>query len=107
MIIRTWRGAVRAEDADRYLDYLRRTGLASYANTLGNHGFGVWRRTILNGAAIELLVWSRWSSMDAVRAFAGDAVDRAVFYPEDEHFLIDRDDFVSHYELAEEESARE
>src|SRR5919106_7014307 len=36
MIARTWRGAVRAEDADAYLDYLEATGLKEYRATPGN-----------------------------------------------------------------------
>ena len=36
MIARTWRGAVRAEDSDAYLEYLNQTGLAEYGNTPGN-----------------------------------------------------------------------
>jgi hypothetical protein len=39
--------------------------------------------------------------LDAVRAFAGDEVDRAVFYAEDDRFLVDREFSVVHYRLAE------
>jgi hypothetical protein len=38
--------------------------------------------------------------MDAVKAFAGDDPERAVFYPEDDRFLIERDLTVAHYEVA-------
>jgi hypothetical protein len=37
--------------------------------------------------------------MDAVRAFAGDDPERAVFYPEDDRFLVDRELTVSHYTI--------
>jgi hypothetical protein len=30
MIVRIWRGATRAEDADAYAEYLRRTGVKEY-----------------------------------------------------------------------------
>ena len=36
MIARTWTGAVRAADADAYLQYLHRTGFPEYAATPGN-----------------------------------------------------------------------
>jgi hypothetical protein len=39
--------------------------------------------------------------MDAVRRFAGDEPERAVYYPEDDRFLIDREDMVSHFEIIE------
>jgi hypothetical protein len=32
-----------------------------------------------------------------VRTFAGPDIERAVFYPEDDRFLIDRDEHVTHY----------
>ena len=42
---------------------------------------------------------SHWESLGAVRAFAGDDVEKAVFFPEDERFLVDREVTVSHYEI--------
>jgi hypothetical protein len=45
-------------------------------------------------------MYTTWESMDAIRAFAGDDPEQAVFYPEDDRFLIDRDLTVAHYEVA-------
>lgn len=97
MIVRTWRGATRVEDAGAYLDYLRETGFAEYAGTPGNRGVLALRRVVRDRA--EFLLLSFWDSEDAIRGFAGDDIERAVFYPEDDRFLIDRDDHVDHYEL--------
>lgn len=97
MIARTWRGSVRADDAESYLDYLRQTGLASYAATPGNLG-AVTLRRIIDGRA-EFLLISFWESEEAIRGFAGDDPERAVFYPEDERFLIERDERVHHFEV--------
>jgi heme-degrading monooxygenase HmoA len=97
MIARTWRGATRAEDADTYLDYLHRTGLAEYRKIEGNRGVLALRR-IQDGQA-EFLLVSFWESKNAVRQFAGDEIGRAVFYPEDERFLIQGDEHVDHYEV--------
>ena len=38
MIARTWRGVVRADDAEAYAEYIRATGIAEYATTPGNRG---------------------------------------------------------------------
>ena len=97
MIARTWRGATQAQDADSYLDYLHRTGLAEYRKVEGNRGVIALRR-IERGRA-EFLLISLWESESAIRRFAGDDIGRAVFYPEDERFLIDRDEHVAHYEV--------
>lgn len=97
MIARTWRGSTKAENADAYLRYLRQTGLAEYRKTAGNRGVLALRR-IVNDRA-EFFLISLWESREAIQRFAGDEVEKAVFYPEDERFLVDRDDRVSHYEV--------
>lgn len=97
MIVRCWRGATRAADADRYLDYLERTGLAAYRGTAGNHGALALRR-IVDGRA-EFLLVSLWDSMESVRRFAGDEPTRAVFYPEDDRYLVSRETEVTHFDL--------
>jgi hypothetical protein len=40
---------------------------------------------------------SFWDSRESIVAFAGDDIDRAVFYPEDDRFLIDRETTVKHF----------
>jgi heme-degrading monooxygenase HmoA len=99
VIARTWRGWTRREDADAYLEYLRETGLKEYRQTPGNRG--AWALQRDDGDRTEIITLSFWDSLDAVRAFAGDDVDRAVFYPEDDRFLVDRELTVVHYRLAE------
>jgi len=97
MIARTWRGATRAEDAESYLDYLHRTGLAEYRKVEGNRGVLALRR--VRAGRAEFLLVSLWESEDTIRQFAGEPIDQAVFYPEDEQFLIERDEHVDHYEV--------
>jgi heme-degrading monooxygenase HmoA len=99
MLARTWRGATRADDAERYLDYLRTTGLADYARVPGHRRTLTLRRA--DGDRAEFLIVTLWDSMDAVRRFAGDEPGRAVFYPEDDRFLVARDDHVTHYEVVD------
>lgn len=97
MIARSWAGATRAEDADAYVDYLHTTGLAEYQATPGNRGVLALRR--IAGGRAEFLLVTLWDSEDAIRRFAGDDIGRAVFYPEDERYLVARDERVRHYEV--------
>lgn len=99
MIVRTWRGETRPEDADSYVEYQKATGLKGYRETEGNFGAVMLRRHLEN--TVEFLFISLWESMDAVRRFAGDDYGRAVFYPGDEAYLVRRDLYVSHYQVAE------
>jgi heme-degrading monooxygenase HmoA len=97
MIARTWRGATKAEDAEAYLHYLHETGFRGYRETPGNLG-ALGLRRIADGRTAFLVV-SFWESEDAIRAFAGDDIERAVFYPEDDRFLVERDEHVTHFQV--------
>ncbi|MDQ3646732.1 MAG: hypothetical protein M3345_07335 [Actinomycetota bacterium] len=97
MIARTWRGQTTAEDADPYVDYQRGTGVTAYRETEGNLGALMLRRPLEN--SVEFLFISLWESFDAVRRFAGEDYERAVFYPADDVFLVAKDPHVEHYEV--------
>jgi heme-degrading monooxygenase HmoA len=97
MIARFWSGAVRIDDADAYADYIRETGFSEYGQTPGNQGAWLLRRD--DGDRTEFITYSLWDSLDAIRGFAGDDIEAAVYYPEDERFLIEQDDRVKHYEI--------
>ena len=97
MIARIWRGAVRPEDADAYGAYISETGLAGYTATPGNRG--AWLLRLDEPARTEFVTFTLWESLEAIRGFAGDDVDAAVYYPEDDRYLIERDLTVKHYEV--------
>jgi len=97
MIARIWRGTVREADKDTYYEYLKKTGLREYAATPGNRGVYTLRR-VANGQC-EFLLLTLWESWDAIRTFAGPDYEQAVYYPEDDKFLLDRGPHVLHYEL--------
>jgi heme-degrading monooxygenase HmoA len=98
MIARTWRGAVRADDAEAYADSIRATGIAAYAATPGNRGSYLLYR--LDGERAEVLTVSFWESLDAIHGFAGNDIERAVFYPEDDRYLVERDLVAHHWVIA-------
>jgi len=98
VIARTWRGAVKREDAEAYADYIDATGIAAYVATPGNRGAWMLRRDL--GELTEFVTFSLWDSLDAVKAFAGEDYETAVFYPEDDRFLVERDLKSTHYEVA-------
>ena len=99
MIARIWRGITRLDDKDIYYDYLLKTGLSEYKETKGNRGVRVLRRVFDN--KVEFLLITLWDSWDAIKAFAGEDYERAVYYPEDKKFLLDLDPHVTHYEVLE------
>ena len=96
-IARTWTGATRASDAESYLDYLRKTGLREYGGTPGNEGVLALRR--IDGDRAEFTIVSLWHDESAVAGFAGAEPRQAVFYPEDDRFLVRRDETADHHEV--------
>jgi heme-degrading monooxygenase HmoA len=101
MIARVWRGLVRAEDADDYAAYVQQTGIESYLQTPGNQGAWLLRRA--DGDRVEIVTLSFWDSERSIEAFAGQDIDRAVYYPEDERYLLKRDPTVLHYQVPDAE----
>ncbi|MDB4909666.1 MAG: antibiotic biosynthesis monooxygenase [Gemmatimonadetes bacterium] len=97
MIARSWHGRVPESKGEAYYAYLLRTGLADYASTPGNRGVRVLRRT--SGGVTEYLLTTLWDSIEAIKAFAGEDYERARYYPEDDEYLLEREELVMHYEL--------
>ncbi|MBZ0281515.1 MAG: antibiotic biosynthesis monooxygenase [Anaerolineae bacterium] len=97
MIARTWHGVVPAAKADAYWDYLNLTGLPEYRATTGNKGVTVLRRT--EGDVTHFLLITLWESVEAIKAFAGEDYEKAKYYPKDETFLLEKEPFVTHYEV--------
>ena len=97
MIVRMWHGVTLESKADQYLDYLKATGVKEYRAIEGNRGVQVLR-SIRDGRA-EFLTVSYWESFDAVRKFAGDEIDKPVYYPEDKEYLLEFEPKVVHYEV--------
>jgi heme-degrading monooxygenase HmoA len=95
LILRTWRGWTRIEDTDAYAEYILSTGIAAYKKTPGNKGAYLVSRP--DGDRAEFLTISLWDDRESIVAFAGDDIDQAVFYPEDDQYLIDRETTVEHF----------
>jgi len=97
MIARQWIGETLASDADTYLKYLEETGVKECKAIGGNRGVWLMRR-VYDGRA-QFVFISLWDSFEAIKAFAGPEYEKAVYYPEDEKFLLKLDPHVTHYEV--------
>ena len=96
-IVRMWTGWIRTADRDTYSDYLEETGLREYRETPGN--LGAWVLWRAEGDRTEVTTVSFWDRLDSIAAFAGDDLTTAVFYPEDDAYLLERDLVARHYEM--------
>jgi heme-degrading monooxygenase HmoA len=99
VIARIWHGRTSAAKADAYLAFLEAKAIPDYRSVAGNRGAYVLRR--MDGDVAHFLTLSLWESMDAIRAFAGDEVLKAKYYPEDERFLLEFEPEVRHYQWSD------
>ena len=97
MIARVWRGSTRAEDADAYVAYVEETGLKGARALPGNRGTLVLRRVHDGRAEFETILL--FDSLDDIRAFAVDDIEAAVFFPEDDRYLVERELTVRHFDV--------
>jgi len=98
VILRRWSARIRTTDETEYVAYIADTGLDDYRATPGNLGAQMLVRTLGNGES-EVTTLSWWVSLDAIRAFAGDDIEVARYYPEDDRFLLTRPDHVEHHRV--------
>jgi heme-degrading monooxygenase HmoA len=102
MIIREWRGRAMLFRSDAYPKHFRDIVVPELRSLSGFLGAHLSQRQI--GDQVEFLVLTRWQSMEAIGAFAGSSVDRAVVEPGAIAALIDFDDTVQHYIVIEDVS---
>jgi catechol 2,3-dioxygenase-like lactoylglutathione lyase family enzyme/heme-degrading monooxygenase HmoA len=96
-VARIWRARVRQGHVRAYRRYIEDTGMRDYRNTPGN--CGAW---ILSAQGVdhdEILTLSFWESRDAIAQFAGEAIERAQYYPEDKRYLLEFPENVEHYDI--------
>jgi len=97
MIIREWRGRAAATKPDAYPAHFNDNVLPELRGIAGFLGATLMKHSL--PGRIEFVVLTRWQSMDAIRAFAGAEVVKAVVEPEAVAALVEFDQTVRHYEV--------
>ena len=97
MIVRIWHGRVEAAKADEYAEFMRQRAVPDYASVAGLKKL-LFLRRIEAGAAHFMLI-THWDSMQAVRKFAGERPEKAKYYPEDEGYLLEKEETSALYEV--------
>lgn len=96
MITRIWHGRTRAEHADAYLVFLQKTGIPDYLKTPGILSVKILRR--LEGDTCHFCTVTEWNDAESIKAFAGDAYEKAKYYPHDKNYLLELEEKVLHFE---------
>ncbi|MDB6098159.1 MAG: hypothetical protein JWN58_862 [Gammaproteobacteria bacterium] len=99
MIIREWRGRASRANATLYPMHFRDVVAPELRQV---HGFlGALLSRSETADWIEYLVITQWASMDAIKAFAGPKIERAVVEPGAVRALESYDSTVTHYQVLE------
>ena len=100
MIARLWHGWTNPANSDAYETLLRTRILPGIQRVTGSEGASVLRRESgPTGNEVEFVVITLFSSIEAVRAFAGPEYEKAVVLPEAEKLLAHFDARSAHYEV--------
>ncbi len=98
MIVRTWSARATPSGAAGYQAYFEHTLLPELRGLSGFAGGYLLAREAADGV-VELTTHTLWASVDAIRAFAGDAMDHSVVEPEARAVLLDFDTTVMHHDV--------
>ena len=96
MITRIWHGRTDLKDADRYLDFLLGKGTQGYRETEGIVSVKMLKQK--DKDCCHFYTVTEWRDYDAIKKFANDDYEKAVYYPEDEDILLEFEEKVEHYE---------
>jgi heme-degrading monooxygenase HmoA len=102
MVERVWLARAKTPgDAAAYAAYFQRVVVSELKAVPGYRGARLSQRETAGG--VEIVVNTTWESLDAIRGFAGDDVERAVVHGEAAALLAGYDRAVRHFEIISED----
>ena len=97
MIARHWRGVAKAEYAADYVKHLRAETFPAIRKLPGFVDASILRRSTAEG--VEFLIVTHWTSLESIRAFAGDDIEAAVVPEIVQGMMHGYDRVVGHFEV--------
>jgi antibiotic biosynthesis monooxygenase (ABM) superfamily enzyme len=98
VITRLWRGWTAAADADAYERFLLDEVFPSMRSIAGFRSADVLRRA--DGDEVAFVTLTRFESLDAVRAFAGEDYETPVIEPRALELLTRHDEQALHFDTS-------
>ena len=97
MVARIWHGKTKTEHYDEYSRFMRDRAIPDYSQTEGFIRLDFLRRLDGDVAYFQLITY--WENHDVIKAFAGDQPGLAKYYPEDDEYLLEFEEYVTHYDV--------
>jgi len=98
-VARQWKGVVKPGMEGEYIRHLRGETLPALRQLAGFDTVTIMRRDVEGG--VEFQVTTYWRSLDAIKAFAGDDITRAVVPPAARALMVRYDERAMHYDIVE------
>jgi heme-degrading monooxygenase HmoA len=92
-----WHGRVPASKTMAYREFLNTRAIPDYQSVEGNISVHILERK--EGDITHFITLTFWKDIDSIKAFAGEDIDTAKYYPEDKDFLLEFEPKVVHYEV--------
>ena len=96
VVAREWNGRVAPARADEYHAYLV-GGVKKMQTVAGNLGVQIMRRD--EPEAVGFTVISYWETREAIKAYAGEDIEKPHHLPRDREMLLELPDRVLHYDV--------
>ncbi len=97
MIVRMWHGKVPSSKAKAYREFTNARAIPDYRSVKGNISVHVLERP--EGDVTHFITLTFWESLESIKGFAGEDIEQAKYYPEDNDFLLEFEPHVVHYEV--------
>ncbi len=97
MIVRMWHGMVEVSKADEYAEFMKERAVPDYSSVDGLKKL-LFLKDVKADVAHFLLV-THWDSMEAVKRFAGENPEKAKYYPEDDNYLLEKEETSALYQV--------
>jgi len=97
MIVRLWHGRTKISKADEYAEFMKERAAPDYGSIDGLKKLYFLRRN--DGDVAHFLLITLWDSMKSVKKFAGEHSEKAKYYPEDNSFLLEKEETTALYEV--------
>jgi heme-degrading monooxygenase HmoA len=97
LIARLWHGKTNVDQGDEYEKFLLERAVPDYQSATGLRSLQFLRRD--EGGVAHFLLVTFWQSRQAMAAFSGKDIERAKYYPEDDDFLLQKNERVKLYEM--------
>ena len=95
--MRLWHGEVDIDKADDYEKLMIEKAVPYYSSVDGLLSLSFQRRN--KDTKAHFLLVTIWDSLDSIKQFAGAEPELAKYYPEDDHFLLEKEKHASIYDV--------